>query len=61
MNIIVSLLTTIDFVELSSVYAYLQLISKCPLGVIVWTKIPTKSLKTFRLYFGPNDDTKRTF
>ena len=24
-----------------------QLISKCPLGVIVWTKIPTKKLPRF--------------
>ena len=24
-----------------------QLISKCPLGVIVWTKIPTKKLTNF--------------
>ena len=24
-----------------------QLISKCPFGVIVWTKIPTKNLTNF--------------
>ena len=51
-----------------------QLISKCPFGVIVSTKIPTKQfdkfcprmgraelVKFFRWYFGRNDDTKRTF
>ena len=78
-----------------------QIISKCLLGVIVWTKIATKKfdnfcpdgqikkktlyyieypiinikkclyffdlttraeiVKFFRCYFGPNDDTKKTF
>ena len=79
-----------------------QLISKCPFGVIVWTKLATKKfdnfcpggqikkikalyyikypiisirkclyffdlttraeiVKFFRCYFGPNDDTKKTF
>ena len=51
-----------------------QLISKCPFGVIVSTKIPTEKfekfcprmgraefVKFFRWYFGQNDDTKRTF
>ena len=51
-----------------------QLISKCPFGVIVSTKIPTKKfdnfcpthskaefVKFFRWHFGPNNDTKRTF
>ena len=50
-----------------------QLISKCPFAFIVWTKIPPKNLtnsalewvgqicQIFQWYFGPNDDTKRTF
>ena len=31
----------------NSVDAKGQLISKCPFGVIVWTKIPTKNLTNF--------------
>ena len=51
-----------------------QLISKCPSGVIVSTKIPTEKfdkfcpthsraefVKFFRWYFGRNDETIRTF
>ena len=51
-----------------------QLISKCPIGVIVSTKIPTKKfdkfcpthsraefVNFFRWNFGRNDDTNRTF
>ena len=51
-----------------------QLISKCPFGFIVSTKIPTKKfdkfcprmgradfVKYFRWYFGRNNETKRTF
>ena len=51
-----------------------QLISKCPFGFIVSTKIPTEKfdkfcprmgraefVKFFRWYFGRNDETKRTF
>ena len=51
-----------------------QLISKCPFGAIVSTKIPTEKfdkfcpthskpefVEFFRWYFGQNDETKRTF
>ena len=51
-----------------------QLISKCPFGVIVLTKLPTKKfdkicpthsraefVKFFRWYFGRNDENKWTF
>ena len=51
-----------------------QLISKCPFGFIVSTKIPTEKfdkfcprmgravfVKFFSWYFGQNNDTKRTF
>ena len=50
-----------------------QLISECPFGVIVWTKIPTKFLMVSALVLsgqklcikffagGPNEDFKKTF
>ena len=48
-----------------------HLISKCLLGLIVWTKISTKNLTNSALewvgqtlskwYFGPNDESQRTF
>ena len=34
--------TIIDYVVVKG-----QLISKCPFGVIIWTKIPTKNLTNF--------------
>ena len=52
-NMIIHLMNALGFVNLHNLYRFLnfldkgQLISKCPFGVIVWTKIPTKKFPRF--------------
>ena len=41
------LLSRLENIETLQIHAKGQLISKCPFGVIVWTKIPMKNLTNF--------------